>query len=105
MGRGWTVSRSVPVCGAIRAFALAPVETRGAHSCTACLLDSIDAHGRYLLACRARVASGVSCELAAFHDHCRDRRPLDGLLLPQSEIASAAARQRATDAETSRAVA
>ena len=97
--------RGIPLRRAVRAVALAPVEAQGAHSGPARFMAHLHAHRRYLLAYRAGVASHVSPQLAAFHDRRRNRRPLDGLLLPQPEIASAAACQRAADPETSGAVA
>src|ERR1700694_2750950 len=105
MGNGRPVPRGISLRRAFRAVALAPVEAQSAHSGAARFMARLYAHRRYLFAYWTVVASRVSPQLAAFHDHRRHRRPLDGLLLPQSEIASAAACQCATDPETSGAVA
>src|SRR5450755_1259330 len=105
MGTRWPVSGRVPLCSAVRVVALATVETQSWHAGATGFLAHLDAHGRYLLAYRTGIASHISLELGAFRRHCRDGRLVDGVLLPQPEIASTASGQRAANAATSGAVA
>ncbi len=102
---GWGLRRRIsgglPLRHSLFAAPVAPMEAPDQYTGLDCLLADRDAAGGPVVAHRTRFPSHHSRELDAVRGLCRHGRAVDGLSLPQFEIASAAGGVRAADAEAS----